>query len=61
MLLYFTELGTKNSLAINPEYVVLVFQKIEDDNKTTLINMINGNVAVEEDYLETVGRINAVK
>jgi hypothetical protein len=60
-MLYFTEVGTKNSLAINPEYVVLVFQKIEDDEKLTVINMINGNVAVEEDYLETVGRLNAVK
>jgi hypothetical protein len=60
-MLYFTEVGTKNSLAINPEYVVLVFQKIEDDEKLTVINMINGNVAVEEDYLETVGRFNAVK
>jgi hypothetical protein len=60
-MLYFTEVGTKNSLAINPEYVVLVFQKIEDDEKLTVINMINGNVAVEEDYLETVGRLNDVK
>jgi len=61
MLLYFTEHETGNSLAINPEHVVLVFEKVEEDKKFTVINVLNGNVAVEENYLETVGRLNAIK
>lgn len=61
MLLYFTEIETKNSLAINPEHVVIVFEKVEENKKFTVINVLNGNVAVEEGYLETVGRLNAVK
>jgi len=61
MLLYFTEHKTGNSLAINPEHVVVVFEKVEEDEKFTVINVLNGNVAVEENYLETVGRLNAIK
>ena len=61
MLLYFTEHETGNSLAINTEQVVVVFEKVEEDKKFTVINVLNGNVAVEENYLETVGRLNAIK
>ena len=60
-MLYFNEKGTGLSLAINPKYVVVVFEKDEEGEKTTIINMINGNAAVQEDYLETVGRLNAIQ
>jgi len=61
MLLYFTEHETGNSLAINPKHVVVVFEKVEEDKKFTVINALNGNVAVEGDYLEIVGRINSAQ
>jgi hypothetical protein len=60
MLLIFTEFQTGNSIAINPKNVVCTFvgkdPKSQED--TTFINLTNGNIAVSEDYLTVVGRIN---
>ena len=58
MLLTFIEAGTGNTISINPKHVVCVFtQTIEDVGTKTVINMLNGNLAVEDDYLDVVGRI----
>lgn len=66
MLLLFTEFESKKSVAINPRKVVSVFTVEETDKEETkryagrtAIVLVNGNVIVEEEYLETVGRINA--
>lgn len=56
MLINFIEAGTGNSIAVNPSHVVCVFeQDITDIGKKTVINMLNGNVAVEEKVLEVIG------
>jgi hypothetical protein len=61
MLIIFTDVVTKNSVAINPQHVVCVFTS--KDEKTldtvTVISVLNGNIAVCEDYTEVVGRIQS--
>jgi len=61
MLLHFTDLNTGNPVAINPKHVACVFTTIDEKTslQTTVINMINGNIAVTEEYLEVVGRIQS--
>jgi len=59
MLVNFTDSTTNESIAINLANLVCVFTVKEEGVEKTVINMINGNVAVKENYLETVGRINA--
>ena len=60
MLLSFTEADSGKPISINPAHVVLVFTaKPEDKEERTLINMLNGNVAVIEPYLDVVGAIQA--
>lgn len=61
-MLNFTESISKSSISINPKHVVAVFTATEGEQKgKTVISIVNGNIAVEEDYLETVGRLNAVE
>jgi hypothetical protein len=58
MLIYFTEAGTGNSIAVNPTHVVCVFeQDIKEVGKKTVINLLNGNVAVEEKVIDVVGTL----
>jgi hypothetical protein len=62
MLLTFTEIDTGKPIAINPEHVALVFVATpEGKEERTLINMLNGNVAVAEAYLDVVGAIQGAK
>ena len=61
-MLHFTESISKSSIAINPKHVVAVFTATEGEQKgKTVISIINGNISVDEDYLETVGRLNAIE
>jgi hypothetical protein len=60
MLLTFTDANTDLALAVNPEHVVCVFVAKDDKDPTiekTIINMLNGNVIVKEDYLSVVGQV----
>lgn len=59
MLSTFTDAQSGNSLAINPQHVVCVFTPVlkEGDTEVTVINLLNGNVAVKETYLDVVGRL----
>lgn len=66
MLLYFTEFESQKSVAINPKHVVTVFTVQETEKEETkryagktAIVLVNGNIVIEEELLETVGRINA--
>ena len=59
MLINFTDDTTNESIAINLDNLVCVFTVKEGGVDKTVINMVNGNVSVKENYLETVGRINA--
>jgi uncharacterized protein YlzI (FlbEa/FlbD family) len=61
MLITFTDFNSGNSLAVNPEHIVCVFTAPDEKSglQTTVINMLNGNVAVTEEYTEVVGRIQS--
>ena len=60
MLLNFTDATTGQTVAVNPVHVICVFTNTDEKTgtKVTVINTLSGNVAVIDDYLETVGRIN---
>jgi len=61
-MLYFTESISKSSIAINPKHIVAVFTATDGEQKgKTVISIVNGNISVDEDYLETVGRLNAAE
>ena len=51
-MIWITEVGSGNKIAINPTYVVAVFTISDGEQKgKTAINLTNGNVVVEEsDY-----------
>ena len=55
-LLRFTDSVSGMSVAINPTKVVCVFtnKDAETGVETTVINLVNGNVGVTEEYLEAV-------
>lgn len=62
MMLYFTDAQTQQSVAVNQEYVVVVFtSKNEDGSEKVVINTTTGNLVVTEPYLDVVGRLNAVQ
>jgi hypothetical protein len=61
-MLYFTDAQTQQSVAVNQEYVVVVFtSKNEDGSEKVVINTTTGNLVVTEPYLDVVGRLNAVQ
>lgn len=58
MLIPFVDAETGNTFFINPTQVAVVFQgKNAEGIQLTMINLLNGNVATEEDILSVVGRI----
>lgn len=59
MLVNFVDSVTNESVAVNLANLVCVFIVKEEGVEKTILNMINGNLAVKENYLEVVGRINA--
>jgi uncharacterized hydantoinase/oxoprolinase family protein len=59
MLVNFVDSVTNESVAVNLANLVCVFTVKEEGVEKTILNMINGNLAVKENYLEAVGRINA--
>jgi uncharacterized hydantoinase/oxoprolinase family protein len=59
MLVNFVDSVTNESVAVNLANLVCVFTVKEEGVEKTILNMINGNLAVKENYLEVVGRINA--
>lgn len=59
MLVNFIDATTNESVAVNLSNLVCVFTVKEEGIEKTVINMLNGNITVKENYLEVVGRINA--
>ena len=60
MLLHFTDAQTKQSVAVNSEYVVVVFtNKSEENGEQVVINTTTGNLVVTESYLDVVARLNS--
>jgi hypothetical protein len=62
MLLSFTEVLTNNTIHVNPKYVVAVFTVSEGEHQgKTAISVINGNIIVQESYLDVVGNIRGAQ
>jgi hypothetical protein len=62
MLLGFTEVITNNTISVNPEYVVAVFTVVDGEHQgKTAISVINGNIIVQESYLDVVGNIRGAQ
>ena len=61
-MLWFTECKSGDRVSVNPEYIVAVFiaREGEMDGKT-IINLINGQIAVEESPVLIVGQIEGAK
>lgn len=61
MLIWLTEIQSKESVAVNPNYVVSVLKVTEGEHTgNTALVMQVGNLIVEEDILEVVGHVNGV-
>jgi hypothetical protein len=60
MLLNLTDAASGHPVAINPEHVVVLFVAKDDAGvERTVLNMLNGNVAVGEDYLTVYGMLQS--
>lgn len=60
MLIYVQDVVSEKSIAINPEHIVSVLTVPEGEHKDkTAVVLLNGNVIVDDEYLELVGRINS--
>lgn len=60
MMLIFTDAQNNQSIAVNPEYIVIVFTaKNEEGVESVVVNTTTGNIVVAESYLDVVGRLNA--
>lgn len=61
MFVKFTETKTKDCIAINTDQIVAVFTATEGDLEgKTIINLMNGMVAVEESLVSVLGTLAAV-
>ena len=58
MLIPFVDAETGNSIYVNPTQVAVIFEgKNPEGVQLTMINLLNGNIATEEDILSVVGKI----
>jgi hypothetical protein len=58
MLIPFVDAETGNSIYINPIQVAVIFEgKNPEGVQLTMINLLNGNVATEEDILSVVSKL----
>ena len=61
MFLKFTETKTKDTIAVNSDHIVATFVATEGDLKDkTILNLVNGMVAVEESLVTVLGQLAAV-
>lgn len=59
-MLKFTDATNGNPIAINPDHVVVLFTSLDDTGANrTVLNMLNGNVAVSEDYITVLAALGA--
>jgi hypothetical protein len=58
MLVPFLDAETGKTIFVNPTQVAVIFEgKNPEGIQLTMINLLNGNVATEEDILSVVGKI----
>ena len=56
MLVYFTDAITKEKIAVNPKYVIVVFILHDGEMKgKTVIGLSSGNLVVDESQIDVVG------
>jgi hypothetical protein len=60
MLIPFTDAETEGTIFVNPKQVSVVFEGNNPEGiRLTMINLLNGNVATQEPFLDVVGKIQA--
>ena len=58
MLIPFLDAESGNTIYVNPKQVAVIFEgKNPEGIQLTMINLLNGNVATQEDILSVVGKI----
>lgn len=61
MFLKFTETKSNTVIAINTKQIVAVFESADGEFRgKTIINLVNGAVAVEESLIDVMGQLAAV-
>lgn len=61
MIFKFTESKSNQVIGINSEFIVAVFEATEGDFKgKTVLNLVNGAVAIEESLVNVLGQLAAV-
>ena len=61
MFLKFTESKSNQVIGINSEHIVAAFEATEGDFKgKTVLNLLNGSVAIEESLVTVFGQLAAV-
>jgi hypothetical protein len=61
MFLKYTEVKSQTVIALNRDQIVAVFESLDGEFKgKTVLNLVNGSVAVEEDILTVLGQLSAV-
>ena len=60
MLIPFVDAETEGTIFVNPKQVSVVFEGNNPEGiRLTMINLLNGNVATQEPFLEVVGKLQA--
>ena len=60
MILKFTESKSNQVIGINSEHIVAIFEATEGDFKgKTVLNLLNGSVAIEESLVTVFGQLAA--
>lgn len=58
MLIPFNDAESGRTVFVNPKHVAVVFEgKNPEGIQLTMINLLNGNIATDQDFLTVVGMI----
>lgn len=59
-MIWITEVGSGNKIAVNPDYVIAVFGITEGENQgKTAITLTNGNILADESDYDIVAMLKA--
>ena len=63
MMILLTDATTNNAVAVNPEFVVVLFTAKEEETgvEKTVINTSTGNLVVKESFVEVLGQLQGAK
>ena len=61
-MIYVTDATTKKKVAVNSQYVTVVFEIVEGENTgKTAVGLINGTIVVDEADYDVVAQLNVDK